>query len=316
VRAARGERPTGFRALGGGHPGGPAEAASGPLGVGRAPTPQGETDREVFVAQRRLSKRVDVRLLGRLEVSVRGGPVRISGRQAQALFAFVALDRRLHSRECLAATLWPEVEASAGSLRQALWLVRSTFATAGIDPNDLLVIEPDTVGLRHDAPVRLDISRFEAVLEERPPDPEAAVGLYRGDLAEGLGHDCFAWQRERLSDLYEDALALVALRRLALDDLDGARDAAERLLARDILREEAHTVLISVHGARGTRSQVVRQYRRLREILRRELDVDPLPETEAIYRAAIGRAVEDSRRRAASNAFAPRPYPPALVAQG
>jgi DNA-binding SARP family transcriptional activator len=270
----------------------------------------------VFVTQRRASQRVDVRLLGRLDVSVRGLPVRISGRQAQALFAFVTMNRILHSRECLAATLWPEIEASSASLRQSLWLVRNAFAAAGIDPNDLFVVEPDTVGLRHDAPVRLDISGFEAALVVRPPDPETAVRLYRGDLADGLGHDCFASERERLSDLYEDALALVGQRRLAIDDLDGARYAADRLLARDPLREEAHAVLISVYGANGTRSQVVRQYRRLREILRRELEVDPLPETEAVYRAAMSRAVEDSRRRAASEAFAPRPFAPALVAQG
>jgi DNA-binding SARP family transcriptional activator len=243
-------------------------------------------------------------------------PVQIVGRQAQALFAFVAMDRRFHSRECLAAILWPEVEASAASLRQALWLVRTSFATAGTDPNDLFVIEPDLVGLRHDAPIRLDVSRFEAVLVARPPDPEAAIRLYRGDLTEGLGHDCFSSERERLSDLFEDALAVVAQQRLAIGDLDGARDVAERLLARDVLREEAHAVLISVYGADGTRSQVVRQYRRLRDILRRELEVDPLPETEAAYRAAMHLTVDDSRRRAASEAFAPRPYTPTLVAQG
>jgi DNA-binding SARP family transcriptional activator len=32
---------------------------------------------------------------------------------------------------------------------------------------------------------------------------------------------------------------------------------------------------------------VLRQYRRLRDLLRRELDVDPLPETEAAFRAAL-----------------------------
>ena len=45
----------------------------------------------------------------------------------------------------------------------------------------------------------------------RPP-----IALYRGDLVEGLGHDCFAAERERLADRFEDALALVAERRLAV----------------------------------------------------------------------------------------------------
>lgn len=265
---------------------------------------------------RRAGPRVDVRVLGRLDVLVGGRPVRIPGRQAQALFTLLAIDRRLRSRDSLAATLWPDVEASAASLRQALWLVRGAFAAAGVESGQLFVVEADSVGLRLDAPVRLDSERFETLLKTRPPDPEAAVLLYRGDLAEGLGHDCFAAEQERLSDLYEDALALVGQRRLASGDWAGARDAADRLLSRDVLREEAHAVLIACYAAEGTRAQVVRQYRRLREILNRELGVDPLPETEVAYRDAMRRVVEDSHRRVASEAFVPRPYSQTLVAQG
>ena len=129
---------------------------------------------------------------------------------------------------------------------------------------------------------------------------ETAVELYRGDLAEGLGHDCFAAERERLSDLFEDALSDVGEQRLRRGDLGGARRAAEELLARDPLREEAHALLISIHGLTGSRSQVVRQYRRLRAVLDRELGVEPLPESEATYRLALVRTLERSRARAAA----------------
>jgi DNA-binding SARP family transcriptional activator len=259
--------------------------------------------------------RIDVRLLGRIDVAVDGAPVRLAGRQAQACFALLAHDPRPRSRDGIAASLWPEIETSSASLRQALWLIRSSFAAAGIDPDTILEVEADSISFRRDTRIQLDTARFEARLAARPPDPESAIRLYAGDLAEGLSHECFAAERERMSDLYEDALALVAQRRLAIGDLAGARGAAERLLSRDILREEAHAVLIAVYGMSGTRSQVVRQYRRLREILRRELDVEPLPETEAAYRGALDRAVEDSRRRASAGAFA-RPFTPTLVARG
>ena len=66
------------------------------------------------------------------------------------------------------------------------------------------------------------------------------------------------------------------------------------VLARDPLREEAHAVLIAAYGLVGSRSQVVRQYRRLCNTLRTELAVPPLPETDAIYRTAIARTVERS----------------------
>jgi DNA-binding SARP family transcriptional activator len=257
-----------------------------------------------------------VQLLGRVEVATEDGvPVRLGGRHAQALFALLVLSRRPRSRDALATDLWPDADgASSASLRQALWLVRNAFNGAGVEPDSILEVEPETIGLRPDARIELDAARFEACARDAGCGSEAAVELYRGDLAEGLGHECFAAERERLSDLYEDALAEAGEQRLRRADLVGARAAAERLLARDPLREEAHALIIEIHGLTGSRSQVVRQYRRLRAILARELDVEPLPETDVAYRVALGQALERSRLRVAALPHQPaRHAPPALA---
>ncbi len=253
-----------------------------------------------------------VRLLGRVEVLLEDGrPVRLGGRHAQALFALLVLSRRPRSRDALAADLWPDADGgSAAALRQALWLVRNGFAAAGVETASVLDVDPETIGLQPDARLELDIDEFEGCARSEDCGVERAVELYRGDLAEGLGHECFAAERERLSDLYEDALAEVAARRLENRDLAGARDAADRLLARDPLREEAHATIIAVHGLSGTRSQVIRQYRRLRAVLERELGVEPLPDSEATYRLALARTIERARGRAAEIA----PTQPSLIA--
>ena len=244
--------------------------------------------------------RLQVDLLGRLDARTAADrQVRLPGRHAQALFALLVLTRRPRSREAIAADLWPDAGGgSAGSLRQALWLVRQGLSEAGIPPDELLDIDGDTVGIRIDARIDLDVTRFEACLVDDACGAEAAIEIYHGDLLEGLGHDCFAAERERLSDRYEDALAIVAERRLEARDLVGARAAADRLLERDLLREEAHAVLIAVHGQIGSRSQVVRQHRHLQDVLRRELGEAPLPDTEAIYRQAL----DSTMRRAAERA--------------
>jgi DNA-binding SARP family transcriptional activator len=253
-------------------------------------------------ARRRASAALRVQLLGRIEIAAQdGSPIRLSGRHAQALFALLVLSRRPRSRDALATDLWPDSDAaSSAALRQALWLVRNAFSTAGFDADAILEVESETIGLRPDARIDLDADRFEACARSDDCGTETAVGLYRGDLAEGLGHDCFASERERLSDLYDDALSDVGEQRLREGDLAGARGAAEELLARDPLREEAHALLIAIHGMIGTRSQVVRQYRRLRAVLDRELDVEPLPESEATYQLALRQTLERSRARAAS----------------
>jgi DNA-binding SARP family transcriptional activator len=244
---------------------------------------------------------LSVRLLGRLEIAACGQPIRLAGRHAQALAALLAIRPRPRLRDAIAADLWPDFDGpSASSLRQALWLLRTGLSSAGVDPDRVLDVGQDTIGLRPELALDTDVAAFEALVADGIDEQGAALDLYRGDLAEGLGHECFAADRERLSDLYEDALVGVAEARLEAGDVAGAREAATQALARDPLREEAHLVLIVAYGQAGSRSQVVRQYRRLSDVLRNELAVSPLPETDAAYRAALDATLRRSRARAAA----------------
>lgn len=253
-----------------------------------------------MTTQARAESGLDVTLLGRFSIRAHNGrEIRLVGRHAQALFTLLALTCRPRTREAIATDLWPDsLGAATGPLRQALYQLRTALAAAGLDLDAVLEADSETLGLRPEALRSLDLARFEACTDDPTCAPESAVALYGGDLAEGLGHDCFAAERERFADRFEDALAIVASKRLAAGDVDGAKLAAERLIARDPLREEAHEVLIAVHGRTGTRSQVVRQYRRLCEVLARELAEAPLPETDATYRLAIARTIARSRQRA------------------
>jgi DNA-binding SARP family transcriptional activator len=248
---------------------------------------------------------LEVALLGRVELAVAGHDIRLVSRGAQALLAVLVLKPRVRTREAVAAEIWPDGEGSGttASLRQALWLVRSSFGAASVALDPYFDIDAEIIGIRPSAPVQLDVVRFEALSRGPMADPEAAVRLYHGDLLECLDLECFAFDRERLSDAYEDALALVAEHRLLGGDLDGARDASDELLSRDPLREEAHATLIRVHGRTGSRPQVLRQYGRLTELLDRELGVAPLPETTSAFRWAMAETIERSRQRAASIAF-------------
>jgi DNA-binding SARP family transcriptional activator len=207
------------------------------------------------------------------------------------------MDRRSRFRELLATDLWPELpESDAGStLRQALWLLKCGMADAGIDPEAVLVCDKERIGLQPGTTVEFDVERFEECLLGHPVLVEEAIKLYEGDLVEGINLECFARDRERLADLFEDALAEASRRRLLDGDLGGAQNAAIRLLRRDPLREEAHAVLIEIYGLAGSRSQVFRQYRRLRTILADELNVEPLQETEDAYHLAIRRAAANAR---------------------
>ena len=258
---------------------------------------------------------LSIRVLGRLDVRANDIPIRIGGRHAQALMALLALRPRPRLRDTLAAELWPEAGVpSAASLRQALWLIRSSLTAAGVDADAWLESDQDTIGLHRNAAIELDVDEFERLAtSDDADDQERALDLYAGDLLEGLGHECFAADRERISDLYEDLLADVAQSRLDRGEIVGARRAASDLLVRDPLREEAHMVLIGVYGQAGSRSRVVRQYRRVCAILHAELEVEPLPETDAAYELALAVSASRSRERAADRRDGHRPFAPVLV---
>jgi DNA-binding SARP family transcriptional activator len=241
---------------------------------------------------------LEVGLLGLTWSTWQGDPVRPATRSSFALLAFLAIEGRPRPREVIVANLWPEASAaSSGALRQALWMLRSALAQVGADPDAVIDSEGDAIGFREGITIGVDAERFEEHLRARPPRLEAALAAYRGELAEGLNLEYFAPERERLADLYEDALTAAALQRLASGDYRSAHDAALELLRRNPFREEAHVVLMEIYGHVGSRSQVSRQYRRLRALLASELEVDPLPETEAAYRAALrGCAVHSADR--------------------
>lgn len=239
--------------------------------------------------------RLGVRLLGAVDVTMDGVPVVIRSSAAASLLALLVLRRGPRSREQIAADLWPDSgPASAPWLRQALWQLKRAFGAAA---DAVIGADGESIGLRPTVRLDLDVDAFEQALHARPPSPERAVALYRGDLLDGNPLECFTRDRERLADRYEDALAAVGVRCLAAGDMQCVRDVSMHLIDRDPLREEGHALLIELYGLEGSRSQVSRQYRRLRGLLARELGVEPLPETEHSYRAALERTRDRSALR-------------------
>ena len=69
--------------------------------------------------------------------------------------------------------------------------------------------------------------------------------------------------------------------------LEPAIAALKRVVAVEPLHEDAHARLIHLDGLAGRRHLAVAHYRRFRNLLRAELDAEPLPATTEIYRSVI-----------------------------
>lgn len=238
-----------------------------------------------------------IRLFGSLELS--RGARRLPPfptRKARSVFCFLLLHAgRMHPRDVLTGTFWGD-HGDAAARRQLsteLWRIRRVLAA---DPDAVaLRVEEDAVGIQLHADVRLDTAAFERLLrpaahrraEELTPEQagalEEAVEMYRGDLLQEVYDDWCVYERDRLRGLALDALFRAMGYHLHRRNWGAALEHGQRLLDADPLNEPVHAALMRCHLGSGNRAAALRQYSSCLRLLREELDVDPMPETVAVY---------------------------------
>ncbi|HET7462466.1 MAG TPA: BTAD domain-containing putative transcriptional regulator [Longimicrobium sp.] len=225
-------------------------------------------------------------------------------RLAQALLSYLLLNRhRRHPRDVLATLFWGESreERARACLATALWRLRRALGPAGGTGESWIVVAPSgDVTFNGGAPCHVDAAQMEAGVRAALSRPPAALGadetnaleqaleLYAGELLEGMYHDWAQRERDRFRNLYHDG-AWHLMRALA-HRKEWERCAAwgERILRSDPLREDVHRELMRVYATAGRRALSVQQYHRCRDVLRRELGVDPAPETTALLGTLAG----------------------------
>lgn len=234
-------------------------------------------------------------LFGAPRLEQGGAVVRFDSQKALALLAYLALTRRPHRRDALAALLWPDSigERARGALRRTLVPLRRALERCGLETSR------ETVELRS-GPLWVDVLAFERGLgaEGQAPsafDPTAvqtAMELFTDGLLAGFSlkdaPEFDHWQLVQAERL--KARALSALERLARHHRDhghweAALAVARRWVSLDPLAEPAHRVLMELLAWSGQRGAAQAQFKECRRLLAHELDVAPLPETLALAEA-------------------------------
>jgi TolB-like protein/DNA-binding SARP family transcriptional activator/Tfp pilus assembly protein PilF len=231
-----------------------------------------------------------IALLGGLEIM--GGEITAQAsltRKPRALIAYLALQgERGQSREKLTELLWGNSaeEQARANLRQALYAIRKALNG---DKTAYLVTKGDQISLAG-PDMELDVALFEQLVTESTPHAlKRAAALYKGDLLDGfsLKEDSFeAWalvEREKLRRLASDALSKLIAHCDEIGDTSRCVETAARLLSLDPLREAAHRILMRAYAAQGRGASALKQFKTCRDILKRELGVEPEPKTVALY---------------------------------
>jgi len=248
-----------------------------------------------------MSPRLVLQFLGLPQILLDNQPIVTDRRKAIALLAYLVMNdighpRQNYSRESLSALFWPDYDQSKAfsNLRRTIWEVHQAIG------EDWLVAERELLYLNQDTVVELDVARFLDLLSQsceqtnialRIPLLFETVKLYRNHFLTGFSlkdADPFnEWafaESEELKNKFTEALTLLTDSYCALNQARDAIPHARRLVAVDPLNEGSHRKLMDVYIQAGQHSEALKQYQTCEQILRKELNLDPQPETRALYK--------------------------------
>ena len=248
-----------------------------------------------------MPNRLVLEFLGLPQLHLDDKPIATDRRKVIALLAYLAVSdigypHQRYTRESLSALLWPDYEQAKAfsNLRRTIWEVHQALG------ENWLIAGRDVVHLNQEAEIDLDVARFRDLVAHgrQQKDPLRrislmgdAVQLYRNHFLTGFSlKDAYpfnGWaytESEELRSQLADALALLSEDYCALAQAEKAIPYARKLATLDPLNEAAHRQLMEVYLQAGQHSAALKQYQTCEQILRKELNLDPQPETRALYK--------------------------------
>lgn len=239
--------------------------------------------------------------LGDLHILRDGEPVKsLRSRKAQALLVYLACTAKSHAREVLAGLFWSESPSSRAmsNLRDVTHALRTS-----VEP--YLAITRYSIALNPEAKVWVDVAELDGTLaalreggetirKDITRKAEAALALYQKDFLEGFylrGAQGFEeWlgvERERIRLATLDAYILLVKHLGTESNYRKGIHYARRALELEPLMEVGHQQLMRMLALSGRTSEALLQYENCRQVLQKELGVEPSEETQALYESLL-----------------------------
>src|SRR5215471_6123213 len=224
-------------------------------------------------------------LLGRFELSGPEGPVDLPNKKLSGLLAYLACTAPTpQHREKLATLLWGshfEVQARQ-NFRQGLFRLRRVLG------QDVLLSDGEEVSLAPGA-IACDATQLEMLVGQGTRTSlTEAVELYKSRLLVDIRIPEEAWsewldsERVRLEGIALDAMVRLGDFELQAGLTEQALVVANKAIAINNLREDAHRLAIRALAAAGRRADALKRYEHLVALLKSELDAEPDASTQAL----------------------------------
>ncbi|ORB76305.1 BTAD domain-containing putative transcriptional regulator [Mycobacterium scrofulaceum] len=258
-------------------------------------------------------KRLELGLLGPLEMSVGGAPVALGTPKQRAVLALLLMNRNSPvAVDRLITALWDDSPPSGAraSIHSYVSNLRKLLSTAGIDPRAVLVAAPPgyRLGVGESA---YDLGRFIAAktagvhaaatgkFEEASLHLTAALAEWRGPVLEDLREfqfvDTFATSLVEEKVLVHGAKAEAEI---ACGRAFAVITELEALTAEHPYREPLWAQLITAYYLTDRQSDALAAYRRVKTTLAEDLGIDPGPTLRSLNEQILRQEPLDVKRTA------------------
>lgn len=205
---------------------------------------------------------------------------------------FYLLCHRVRTKEQIGLALWPDT--SSGQLRSSFHSVLHHLRKV-LGGAEWVIFKDDAYYFNRSLDYWFDIESFESHLAQarklQAQAPvraiyhlEEGIKLYQGDFLEGATvGDWYLPRQRELKKMYLNSLLALGQLLFAESQYMRAADIYHKLIEHDSLQEIAHRELMRCYARQGERSQALRHYQVLAELLRNELKAVPAPETIKLF---------------------------------
>ncbi|MBV7335500.1 AAA family ATPase [Chloroflexi bacterium TSY] len=230
---------------------------------------------------------LQIKLFGHLKIIHDETTVQQLRPRAKRLFAYLLLNRRAFlTRERIAPVLWPDTtETECRSiLSRALNELRKVLPAS--EKDEWIISTRQDLHWNPSGPYALDVAEFEhLVRQDTVLSLEKSLDIYTGDLLPELDDDWVVAERNRLQQVYSQTLEKLMTHYWAHEAFDQAINLAQRQLTFDPLSEATYRDLMRLYYLSGDRAAALTTYEAAKTILRQEIEVEPMAETQELAMA-------------------------------